>query len=198
MEDLPLGQMSEEERKYIKDLIINSNIKLVLESGTWYGGGSTLSIMKGLSKTGGILYTYEEFLGFYKVAKNFYEKSIYRDQINLFNCNFVEGIKNLDSSFLNQVDLILLDGGDENPTGGHKLPINQYLEDYNVSENVQSFKFIQDKIKIGCNLLLHDWTTEIGRGFFVKKYLEDTMCDDFKLINLLETTTGLAHLIKVK
>ncbi len=198
MENIPQGQMSQDERNYITDLIIKLNAQLVFESGTWYGGGSTLSIMKGLSITNGILYTFEECNEFFEIAKNFYEKGMYRHQINLFNCDFLDGLKKLDSSLLKNVDCILLDGGDEAPNGGHKHPIDLYIKDYNFSENVQSFKFIEDKIKIGCNLLLHDWSIEIGRGFFIKRYLEDTKCDNFKLINVLETTTGLAHLIKIK
>jgi hypothetical protein len=198
MNNIPLGQMTENERQYIYDTAKNINSKLALESGTWYGGGSTLSLTKGLYETKGVLHTFEEHYDFYKVAKEFYDNSIYTDNIKLYNSSFISGLQKLSSEFFKSVDLILLDGGDELPNGHHKLAVSSYLEDYNISENVQSFKFLEDKINIGCHLLLHDWSVDEGRGNFIKRYLEATNNDNFELINLITGSTGLAHLKKVK
>jgi hypothetical protein len=198
MNTIPLGQMSTNEKKYIYDTIKNTNSKQAIESGTWYGGGSTLSLVKGLYETEGVLYTFEENYSFYEVAKRFYDNSIYVNNIKLYNTSFINGLKNLSYEFLNSVDLILLDGGDELPNGLHKLDISAYIQNYNVSENVQSFKFLEDKIRIGCNLLLHDWSVPEGRGNFIQRYLQDTNNTNFKLIRVIPGSTGLAHIQKIK
>lgn len=196
MQTLPEGQMTHEERNYIEKIIKENNFKFVVESGTWYGGGSTLSIMKGLIQTNGVLFTYEEELSFFDVARNFYENSIFSKNIKLYNISFLEGLKNLSEETLLKIDLVLLDGGDETPNGFHKLEIDEYIKDYYKSENVQSFIYLEDKLKPNCHLLLHDWSIEIGRGNFIKRYLTDKNFQGFELINIIETSTGLAHLIK--
>jgi hypothetical protein len=197
-QNIPNGQMSENERNYITDVVKKLKPRISVESGTWYGGGSTLSIVKGLLNTDGVLYTYEEHFDFYNVAKKFYDNSEYIDNIQLFNLSFILGINEFDDKFYDLVDFILLDGGDESPNGDHKFEVNDYLKEYNISENVQSFKILENKIKIGCHLLLHDWSVEIGRGNFVKRYLEESgNIKNFEKINLLNDTTGLVHLKKI-
>ena len=197
-QNIPDGQMSENERNYITDVVKKLNPKISIESGTWYGGGSTLSIVKGLLNTDGVLYTYEEHFDFYDVAKNFYKNSEYVDNIQLFNLSFITGIDEFDDKFYESIDFVLLDGGDELPNGDHKLDVNEYFDEYNKSENVQSFKILENKIKIGCHLLLHDWSVDIGRGHFVKRYLEESgNIKNFEIINLLNDTTGLVHLKKI-
>jgi hypothetical protein len=196
---IPPGQMSENEREYIYNTVKKINSKLSIESGTWYGGGSTLSITKGMYETKGVLHTFEEHYDFYKVAKEFYDNSIYANNIKLYNSSFIKGISELSDEFLKSVDLILLDGGDESPDGNHKLNVSSYLNDYNISENVQSFKLLENKISIGCNLLLHDWSIIEGRGNFIKRYLESTTNNNnFELVTIMEGSTGLAHLKKIK
>ena len=198
MKNTPLGQMTLNERDYVYNTVKNTNTKLAIESGTWYGGGSTLSIVKGLYETQGMLHTFEENYSFYEVAKRFYDNSIYTKNIQLYNNSFINGLKNLSYKLLNSVDLILLDGGDELPNGLHKLKIDEYIKNYNVSENVQSFKFLEDNIKVGCHILLHDWLIVQGRGNFIQRYLIDTNNTNFKLINVIYGSTGLAHLQKIK
>jgi hypothetical protein len=197
MNNIPSGQMTDNEKQYIYNLVKNINSKLSLESGTWYGGGSTLSLAKGLYETKGILHTFEEHYDFYKIAKEFYDSSIY-DNVKLYNSSFTNGLKEFSDDFLKSVDLILLDGGDELPNGKHKLSILEYINDYNNSENVQSFILLENKINVGCNLLLHDWSIIEGRGNFIKRYLEDTNNTKFELINIIPGSTGLAHLKKIK
>lgn len=197
-QNIPDGQMSENERNYITDVVKSLNPKISIESGTWYGGGSTLSIVKGLLNTNGVLYTYEEHFDFYNVAKNYYDNSEYINNIQLFNETFINGINKFDDKFYELVDFILLDGGDELPNGQHKLDVSEYLKEYDKSENVQSFKILENKIKIGTHLLLHDWGVDIGRGHFVKRYLEESgNIKNFEIINLLNDTTGLVHLKKI-
>ena len=124
MNNIPSGQMTDNEKQYIYNLVKNINSKLSLESGTWYGGGSTLSLAKGLYETKGILHTFEEHYDFYKIAKEFYDSSIY-DNVKLYNSSFTNGLKEFSDDFLKSLDLILLDGGDELPNGKHKLSISR-------------------------------------------------------------------------
>ena len=196
---LPPGQLSEEERNYLYTVVNQVNPQIVLESGTWYGGGSTLSMVRSLHnlKSKGVLHTWEEHSEFFKVAEQFYMCSTeYKPHIVLHNEDFVDGIKKLSDEFFQKVDMVFLDGGDEAPNGRHKLKESWYHSNYNLSENVQSFKFLEQHLNPGTHVLLHDWTEEHGRGSFVKAYLEQTNNQHFHMINLINATTGLAHLIK--
>ncbi len=196
---IPDGQLSKNERDYLYNTVTKINPKYVLESGTWKGGGSTLSITKGLHKNkNGILFTFEENQEFYNIAKNFYIESEYKENIKLFNEDFNKGLKNLDDSFLTDVNMVFLDGGDETPEGHSKLPLEEYIKNFYVSENVQSFIYLEKKLPVNCHILLHDWTIEIGRGNFVKRYLEETNNKNFIIQNILNDSTGLAHLVKIK
>lgn len=198
MNKIPNGQMTTDEREYIAYVVKNIDAKLCLESGTWYGGGSTLSIVKALVETDGILHTFEEYEKFFLIAKQYYDNSEYVNNIKLYNMSFIQGLYNFSNDFLKSVDFILLDGGDELPNGHHKLPVSSYIQDYNLSENVRSFQYLESKIKTGCSILLHDWIIDTGRGNFVKRYLEETNNQNFKLINIIHGSTGLAHIKKVQ
>lgn len=192
----PEGQLSQEERKYLTNVVLDIKPNIILESGTWFGGGSTLSLVDGLYQNKrGILHTVEEVLGFFEVANNYYLNSKYLNFIKLYNSSFISVINNMN---LSDVNLIFLDGGDETPDGQTKLPLSEYINDYNVSENVQSFKIIEEKIKSNTHIILHDWNVKEGRGNFVKRYLEkENKIKHYKMHSCLNNTTGLAHLIKI-
>lgn len=190
--EIPDGQLSNVERDYLFNVVVSLKPNLVIESGTWRGGGSTLSLVKGvLENKIGQLHTYESHTPFWAHASNFYESSIYKPYIQLFNEDFVEGIKKY--NFDDNKVVIFLDGGDETPDGAPKLPMEMYPE---ASENLASFKILESKVKSGTNVLLHDWTVDTGRGTFIKSYLEKTNFDGWKVINIVNATTGLAHLVK--
>lgn len=194
---VPDGQLSDIERGFLTEIVIKLKPKKVLESGTWKGGGSTLSITKGLFENKyGVLDTYEEYQPFYETAKDFYTLSEYNNFIRLHNDNFLDGLKKLPENYFEDVGLIFLDGGDETPTGSHKLAINEYINDYNLSENLQSFKFLSNMVKPNTVLLLHDWSIIEGRGNFIKRYLEDINYSGFELIRVIDGSTGLAYILK--
>lgn len=179
----------------MKNIIeIKPNGKIILEELNYIYN----VIIKALHQTNGILHTFEEYHDFYIKAKFLYENSDLKNNIILYNSSIIEGLKNLGTNFLNEVDLFFLDGGGENPQGHPKQPIENYLADYNISENLQSFKYIEDKIKVGCHILLHDWSVEHGRGNFIKRYLKDTKNTNFEVVNIINGFNGLAHLVKVK
>lgn len=189
---IPAGQLSTTERDYLFNIVVSTKPNLIIESGTWMGGGSTLSLVKGLFENKmGKLHTYESHTPFWNIASNFYENSEYKPYISLFNKDFVESMK--EYSFDDNKVVIFLDGGDETPDGAPKLPLEMYPE---ASENLQSFKILEPKIKSGTNVMLHDWTVDNGRGTFIKKYLEKTNFDGWQVVNVVNATTGLAHLIR--
>lgn len=194
----PPGQLSETERQYLYDQVKIIGPRTVLESGTWYGGGSTLSITRALHDlgTGGVLHTWEEHAPFHEVAQTFYAASDYSASIVLHRGSFVDGVSAADDAFLADVSMVFLDGGDEGPDGHHKLPDQAYLDDYNLSENVQSFKILERRLRPGSHIMLHDWSVTCGRGAFVRAYLSRTGFRGFELVTVVETTTGLAHLVK--
>jgi len=195
--NIPKGQLSGIERKYLYDTIRIIKPKIALESGTWYGGGSTLQITRSLFDNNyGKLYTYEEHYPFFEVAAKYYQNSEFKNTINLYNEDFVNGIKRFDNVFMNDVGFVFLDGGDETSEGVTKLPEFMYPEH---SENLASFLYINARVKIGTHFLLHDWTIEMGRGSFIKEYLmKNKMMDQFEILNIIDETTGLAHLKKIK
>jgi len=195
---IPEGQLTNIEREYLYNLVKEIKPDFILESGTWHGGGSTLSLTKGLFENNkGILDTYEENNYFYTIANNYYSSSIYKNFINLFNINFIDGIDNLSEEEIQKYDIVFLDGGDESSDGRHKLSIESYLKDFNVSENVQSFRILENKLKKNTHVLLHDWSIIEGRGNFVKRYLESINFKNFELKNIIDESTGLAHLVKI-
>lgn len=195
-QEIPQGMLLEHERKYLTDVVLKYKPNVILESGTWYGGGSTLSLVKGLYENEkGILHTVEEHSDYYEIANNFYKNSQYSKYIKLYKDNFINMINNFN---LLEVDLVFLDGGDEKPCGNAKLDINEYLENYNVSENVQSFKILEEKIRPNTHIILHDWFYSHGRGNFVKRYLEkEDKMKNYKLEKSFSQYTGMAHLIKL-
>src|SRR5271165_1691603 len=156
---IPEGQLSDVERNYLFNVVVSLKPHLVIESGTWLGGGSTLFLVKGLFENKmGKLHTYETHTPYWESASNFYEKSIYKPYILLFNEEFVQGIKKY--NFDDNKVVIFLDGEDE--SGGRlKLPPEMYPE---ASENLATFKILESKVKSGTNVLLHDWTVDMGRG----------------------------------
>jgi hypothetical protein len=189
---IPEGQLSDTERDYLFNLVISIKPNLVLESGTWLGGGSTLFLVKGVFENKiGKLHTYESHTPYWKHANNFSEQSIYKSYIDLFNEDFIEGCKKY--NFEDNKVIIFLDGCDEGADGKHPFPLEMYPE---ISENLQAFKILEFKIKSGTNVLLHDWNVDLGRGTWVKKYLEKNNFNGWELVNIITTTTGLAHLIK--
>ena len=193
----PEGQLSENERFFLENLVIEKKPRKILESGTWKGGGSTLSLTKGLySNQSGVLETFEEHEPFHLVAKNYYTNSVYQSYIKLYNGTFLKEIQKFSDDYYEDLDLIFLDGGDEAPNGLHKLEVSEYLNDYTVSENLQSFIFLSKKIKSNTIVALHDWSVTEGRGNFVKRYLEDIDFRGFELLQVVDGSTGLAILIK--
>jgi hypothetical protein len=199
MTELPQGQLSSIEREYLFDIVVNLKPNIVLESGTWYGGGSTMSLAKGLFENQkGILHTYEEHTPFYSVANNFYKSSKYNMFVQLHNGTFIDGVNSFTPEDFDSVDIIFLDGGDEAPNGHTKYDIKVYYNDPTKSENVQSFVLLDSLVKPNTHIL-HDWSVYGGRGSFVQEYFHRNpyIANKYRFVSVVGGSTGLAHLVRV-
>jgi hypothetical protein len=191
------GRISIKEANFLYDLIKQFRPNICLESGTGTGAGSTRSIVSSLVDNNyGVLYTYEEYKQFYDTACMTFNNEKDKKFVNIVNKRFNDGILDLNDEMFDKIDFVFLDGGDEAEDSNTKLPVDEYLKNVNLSENVQSFKYLENKLKKGTHVCLHDWSISGGRGNFVKQYLQSTNFHGFKLVSVLEGHTGLAHLIK--
>lgn len=189
---IPQGQLSKVERDYLYKITTEIRPNIVLESGTWYGGGSTYAIYKALRDMRyGMLLTYESCERFWKIANDFYADSPF---IMCLNLEFTERMEKADGDPMwNDVGMVFLDGGDEDENGKLKLPEESYPE---ASENLAAFKIIERNAISGTHVLCHDWNINGGRGTFIKSYLQSTNYEGWTLTKVIPETTGLAHLIR--
>lgn len=188
--------MTNNESAYIRNKIITIKPKVVLEVGTNVGQGSSTDILESLKKYGGVLHTWESYEPFYKIACDYFSTRYVNVIPHLGDFN--KDMELLDAKFLSTIDLLFLDGGDEDEFG--QPTINK--DDWANSESVSIFKKLISRINIGTNILLHDWVIEHGRGRFVKNYI-DNVCgwDRFKFIDMCYTgfpDLGLAHIVLIK
>lgn len=190
---IPMGQLEPVERQYLYDTIQQHKPKVVVEFGTWQGGGSTLHIVSSIRANGiGMLYSYESHEPYYKIAKNYYDNSQYKDYIRLYNENMIDSAMKMDDEFVKSINLMFFDGGDEDANGNYKLPRNMYPEH---SENLSLFKILESRISPGCHIIMHDWHN--GRGSFIKWYLQQNSYNSWKIINIIDSSVGMAHIQKL-
>lgn len=191
----PPGQLADVERKYLYDLVRSSRPQVVVESGTWKGGGSTLFLASALSdNASGELHTWESHEPFYQEALRFYQRQRHlRDRVHLHLGDFVGAVERLSDVFVSGIGVVFLDGGDETPDGKLKLPLEQYPDS---SENVRSFKALSPRLRSGTHLLLHDWGVQGGRGMFVRQVLEREGFGAWRIVEVLDTGTGMCHMMK--
>lgn len=130
------GQLMPAERALLNETVRKYAPNVVLEIGTWKGGGSTYSIYSALqSNQKGHLYTceldegnYNQAVGYYKDAKG----------ISLYNCYGYQLIEKLIAENIN-VDFAMFDGS-EDP-----------------KESLDDFKLLDDHLKPGAIFMAHDW-----------------------------------------
>ena len=160
------GQLNSEERRIITAAILDAPKKpeVVLEVGTWLGGGSTLHFLRALEKNGtGRLWGIEA------------DRSIYNQMIENIPAAAPEAIQRFMALFgfssqvipgwlkelgpEEQVDLVFLDGGD------------------NPFEQIQEFMLLADRIRIGGQLFAHD--AKLRKGKWLLPYL--SLLDNWKV-----------------
>lgn len=149
------GQLNNKERELIRESIssINKTKIIAIEIGTWYGGGSTLHILKEIiSKGGGHLYGIEADQSIYhKMVENIsnaipdYQK--YFTPVFGFSQNILP--KLLEN--LSEVDFAFLDGGNQ------------------PQEQIDEYKLLANKMPIGGILMAHD--VKLRKGKWLVPYV---------------------------
>lgn len=158
------GQMNVEERELLYNMIMQKNPKIVVESGTCRGGGSTYYISSALRNldNGGMLYTVEMFEEFYNYAVNLYTNgalSYLRPWVNFKLGNSGDYFLELGRT-LPKVDCLMIDGG-------HDSILMVY-----------DFATLRHLIPIGGLVMCHDWGT--GKCDYLRPILSNE--HDYKKI----------------
>jgi len=162
----PIGQLSAEERSILTAAVVDADVKpkVVLEIGTWLGGGSTLHFLRALHRNGeGHLWGVEA------------DRTIYDQMIANITSAAPEAVDRFTPLFglsqdviprwLNEIgaeakiDIAFLDGGD------------------NPMEQITEFKLLADRIPVGGRLLAHD--TKLRKGKWLRPYL--ALLDNWKV-----------------
>ncbi len=196
---VPTNRVAPDEMTVLSQVISTVKPLIVLESGTGFGGGSTTVIGRTLRANGsGMLYTYEAHKPFYDVAVEHIKQMGLSAFVTLMNEDIVKAASNFDDAFFNNVKVVFLDGGDENPDGSAKRNMDEYYKNLDLSENVASFKILEKKLRPGTHVLLHDWVCTVGRGYLVQLYLKSINYAGWKLERVVShTETGMGYLIKL-
>lgn len=136
------GQMTKEEREFIKNSVSLCKPEFLVECGTWKGGGSTLAIGEAIhDQNKGMLYTFEQNKEIYDIAQTDFQKEHpgIAKYIKFHNDDFIEGLQRLK---LLRIDFALLDG-----PGTRKN--NCYM--------VKALEVVGNLMSNGGIVILHDW-----------------------------------------
>lgn len=175
--------MSEAERRFLTEAIRNASKKpqVVLETGTWFGGGSTLHILRALHQNGtGHLWGIE------------IDRSIYTQMIANIRAALPEAADRFtpvfgrsqdviprwlaESGAVGRVDFVFLDGGDN--------PLEQIVE----------FKLLADRIPVGGRLMAHD--AKMRKGKWLVPYL--SLLDNWQVQLHELSEMGLLDAVKLR
>lgn len=150
------GQLNTDERAIITHWVNEIKPELVLEVGTWKGGGSTLHILKALEVN------HKGHLWGIEASQDIYDQMIANitsagdDLVARFTPIFGFSQKVIPSFLANQcidskIGVVFLDGGD------------------NPMEQVEEFQLLRDRIAVGGVLLSHD--AKLRKGKWLVPYL---------------------------
>lgn len=148
------GQLSTQERQLLTDTILNMPEKpqIVVEVGTWLGGGSTAHILRALHKNGtGHLWGVE-------ATKEIYEKMLaniaaavpeaadrFTPLLGFSNVVLPEWLATLPADAM--IDMAFLDGGD------------------NPNEQIEEFQLLAPRTRVGGVIMGHDANMRKGKWF---------------------------------
>jgi len=157
--DIIEGQLNSSERDFIIKVILNAPVKprMALEVGTWFGGGSTLHILRALEQNGiGQLYGIEADSSIYaRMIENIQKAA--PAAAKRFSPFFGFSDEAIPALFAKQsvdfaVDFVFLDGGN------------------NPKEQIMEFWLLDKHIPVGGQLLAHD--ARMRKGKFLAPYLK--------------------------
>jgi predicted O-methyltransferase YrrM len=153
------GQLNTEERRLLTSAVrdVATKPKIVLEVGTWLGGGSTLHFLRALEANGeGHLWGIEADRGIYdRMIANIREAA--PEAAHRFTPLFGRSQDVIPQWLAEQgagisIDVVFLDGGD------------------NPLEQITEFRLIADRIPVGGQLLAHD--ANFRKGKWLRPYLQ--------------------------
>mgnify|MGYP000364079535 CR=1 FL=1 len=177
------GQLNPEERRILTSAILDSGKKpqVVLEVGTWLGGGSTFHILRALQQNG------EGHLWGVEADRSIYERMIENiraaapEAAHRFTPLFGFSQQVIPRWLAEQgadqtIDVVFLDGGD------------------NPMEQITEFQLLADRIPVGGRLLAHD--AKLRKGKWLLPYLP--LLDNWKVELHDVSTEGLLSAAKVR
>ena len=177
------GQLNAEERRLITAPILQAERKpeVVLEVGTWLGGGSTLHLLRALQANGrGHLWGIEADRSIYEsmlsniraaapdAAARFTPLFGFSDEV------IPRWLEQIGDNL--QIDFVFLDGGD------------------NPNEQIQEFELLADRIPVGGYLFAHD--AKLRKGKWLHPYLK--LLDNWKVELHDVSTEGLLGARKLR
>ncbi len=156
------GQLYPIERQLLFDTVLRAKPKVVLEIGTWKGGGSTYQIATALRQLGsGKLYTCEVDRAFFEEARGIYTNN----WENIVECHYMASTDMINYLLSNNIipDFVFNDGP-EDP----ELNLNDFL-------------LIAPHLLQGAVFGMHDWDTDIRvdglvsvKAKLLRPYLENS------------------------
>ena len=156
------GQLLPDEREFLYNAVAERSPSIVLEVGTWKGGGSTLQIAMALSLNDGILHTCELDKSLYDIAVKSYEGTLHDHRISFWNISSTELINQLIND--DRIPEFVFFDGPEDPI-----------------INMNDFKLIEKHLPIGAYFCMHDWDTGVRidglkstKAVLVRPYLEQS------------------------
>lgn len=152
--------MSDHERDVLHNEILVNRPKLVVESGCWFGGGSTFQIAAALKKNAhsgspGQLHTCDPNIDHWRSAHDYYHQPFWSGQVAVHNCSFEHMLRW--SGVSGKPDFIMLDGGEEPEAA------------------LADLKLVEKIIDQGAIFCMHDWLNpESHKQDHIKPYLESS------------------------
>lgn len=137
------GQLLPQERALLYNAVIKASPKLVLEIGTWKGGGSTYQIANALLATmSGILHTCEVNTEFFAEASQIYNTDKWR---NIVFCHNIPSTKLITQLIANNtIPDFIFEDGPEDP-----------------ALNIADLMLLEPHLKQGTIFCAHDWDLDV-------------------------------------
>ena len=150
-----IGQLLPQERSLLFDTVLKAQPKLVLEIGTWKGGGSTYQIASALFSTfSGVLHTCEVDPEFFAEAAEIYNTDKWRNIVFCHNIPSTQLINQLIAN--NTIPDFIFEDGPEDP-----------------ALNIADLLLLEPHLKKGTIFAAHDWDLDlrVDGGISIKSQL---------------------------
>lgn len=164
------------EREFLHESVIAARPNIVLEVGTWKGGGSTWQILEALKKNGsGMLYTCETDNDFFRESKELYGNDPQIEVCHESSESLISGMiqKNLIPDF------IFFDGPEDADTA------------------FKDFITLDPLLKSGCVFMMHDFDPPSIKATKIRPFLLSNVDWNVNKILTLPESVGLCHAVKI-